>query len=126
MATTSDSLQTNAIAGPTNPKIGIRTKRSNSRKPDPTQVLERKRFCWSSAAKRYCNKVERKKGTKPIPRSCIAGIAARYLVPSANCRIGLDHAAKNAAMGKLISAKNLTLHWYASVNRCGEKCAVQI
>src|SRR6266478_1751050 len=125
MQTTVVSAQTNASAGPTNPKMGMRTNRKTRRRVKPTQVLTKKRRCWSRAAKRYENRVEIKKGISPMPSSCIAGIAGRYLRPRAMLRIGSDQAAKNAATGMLIRRKNLTLKRYTLVNRVGEKCAVR-
>src|SRR6266516_280600 len=105
------------MAGPTKPNVGMRIIRRRMRKVEPTQVLIRKRLCSSSAAKRYRNKVERKNGTSPRPRSCIAGSAGKNLAPRANRMIGLDHVIKKAANGILTSAKNFMLHWYASLKR---------
>src|SRR5882724_878053 len=109
MATITTSLQTKAIDGPINPYLGMRITRRTIRKADAGQILQRKRLCWSSAAKRYSNKVEMKNGTIPMPRSCIAGIAGKYFAPSASRKIGSDHAVKKAAKGKLMRAKNFKL-----------------
>ena len=45
-----------------------------------------------------------------MPSSCIAGIAGRYFLPSADLRIGPDQLMKNAAMGMLTIRKNFTLN----------------